>query len=356
MDRKYKILILGRRNKNPFFDSIEKYSKHDYVYGDVSDFKTTYDFVLINWPELLIDNKANVDNETTSFKNAVLNWQGNFKIIYLVHNFKPHTNATKERLEMYKVVYEVSDIFIHMGSKSLELLQREFPSKAHYKIPHPLYEFPFKFYEKASARKILNIDSETKVVVAPGTIRKDKERTLVIDAFNAVQSKNKLLLVPRMKWQKSNIEFRGRHMLKRFFDVKKAIERRINKPKKDMRFGYGFIPFDDFSLQLSSADIIIIPRLDVLNSGNLFLGLSYKKIVVGPDIGNIVEFLDEFDLPRFKIEDSSSLKKAMLFAEHLVEIGYEPSQKKLNTLKANVIADKWDQMYNSEYHKSNKSK
>lgn len=62
---------------------------------------------------------------------------------------------------------------------------------------------------------------------------------------------------------------------------------------------------------MSAADLVFIPRIDILNSGNVFLGLTFNKIVVGPAVGNIEEQLKELDLPVFDPKKRKSVIVAL---------------------------------------------
>ena len=55
---------------------------------------------------------------------------------------------------------------------------------------------------------------------------------------------------------------------------------------------------------------IVIPRVDSLNSGNVFLCFTFARQVIGPDIGNIGEVLKVTGNPVYVPEKISTLKDA----------------------------------------------
>ena len=60
-----------------------------------------------------------------------------------------------------------------------------------------------------------------------------------------------------------------------------------------------------------AADIVIIPRLNQLNSGLVYLAFTFSKIVVGPDIGNIGVILRKTGNFVFKPGDIDSYTLAL---------------------------------------------
>ena len=64
-----------------------------------------------------------------------------------------------------------------------------------------------------------------------------------------------------------------------------------------------------------AADVVLIQRLDILNSGNLPMAYHAGKVVVGPDVGNVGQILRETGNFTFDSHDIgspvSALQKAL---------------------------------------------
>ena len=167
-------------------------------------------------------------------------------------------------------------------------------------IYHPLYRSTFKLPEQNEARVKLGIDKEALVVVAPGNIRSYKERDMVLKAFKSLEIKNKVLICTNVHLEIRH-DFPGRNRLKQVVDVKEILKKSFKKKHQppEFLFSYTFIPQEELELRLAAADIVLIPRINTLNSGNVFLGLSFNKKLVGPECGNIKEQLREQNLPTF---------------------------------------------------------
>ncbi|WNH09629.1 hypothetical protein [Thalassobellus suaedae] len=223
-----------------------------------------------------------------------------------------------------------------------------YPGVIHQYIPHPLYSTSFKNFDKVDARTQLGIKADKHLVVVPGNVRLKEERDLILKAFNSLKLKNKLLLIPNMYKKEVSIEFKGRHLLKKLIDVKKVLEYFCNKDYiKKYQFEYGFTDIDRLSLILSASDVVFIPRINALNSGNVFLGFTYKKVVVGPDIGNIGEELKNNRFPVFNPYNQDSIVKALerglnMNVKSRKKVDFEKIWKKYNP---NIISKQYDDFF-----------
>ena len=72
-----------------------------------------------------------------------------------------------------------------------------------------------------------------------------------------------------------------------------------------------FIDQDEVQKYLLLADTLVIARMDQLNSGDLFLGLTFKKKIVVPKFGNLIEILEGLDVFSYIPGNEVSLQKAM---------------------------------------------
>ncbi len=88
--------------------------------------------------------------------------------------------------------------------------------------------------------------------------------------------------------------------------------------QKQVKVCEGFLPEDEVQDYLNAADILIIPRINSLNSGNVALGLTFGKVIVGPDTGVIGETLRATGNPVFDPQNRKSLAVALLLARDLL--------------------------------------
>lgn len=337
------VFIPSKKDANPFFDEIMFHSKNTFVFDNYKNYNPSFKVVLIHWPEQLFDwNEPTIEN-LVELKNEIKLWKKHAKIIYVVHNLERHYGMTPQYTALYNLIESNCSFMVHFGKYSCALFKFKFPSIVHKVIQHPLYKKSFEIYDKSYAREHLNIGKNEVVIIAPGSIRNIEERKMILKLFKNIPQKNKVLIVPRMYWVRFKHEFKGRALLKKVFDVKKIYETYINKKKyknSQYKLGYQFLKNEELSLLMSAADIVFIPRIKILNSGNVFLGLTYKKIIVGPRVGNITEVLDMFEFPSFEPNNSKSIRKALNEA-----LKMDRSKEKCynnDSFKPIVIAKQWD--------------
>lgn len=308
-----KIFIPSHKDPNPFFDEISLTSKHTYVFDHYTRYKKDFKIVNFHWPEAIFGWREPSQQELDKLEEEILEWKKHSILVYTRHDAKRHEGMTPAFQRLFQIIEENVNGFIHLGKISLQQMSRKFPKASHQVIFHPLYTNTLHPVEKKVARESLQIEHNDFVVIAPGRIRSGEERDMVLRAFHSLHVKNKVLISNNMLPFRHNLEFPGRVKLKRIIDVNKVItlfkEKKYKPPK--YLFHYGFSNSEDLALMMSAADIVFIPRINVLNSGNIYLGLTFKKIVVGPSVGNLEEQLKKFNFPLFDPHDAGSIKRAL---------------------------------------------
>ena len=259
-----------------------------------------YDIIHLHWPEYLFKWKLPTDVELLLLEKVLKKWQEkSTKIVITRHNFLPH-QPNPERFEtLYEFVYKNVDAVIHMGKHSeIEYLERyknlipEHQVQA--QIPHPIFTNYPNTVSKKEARKHLNIGSNTKVMLVFGEVRKASEKNLVLEAFDAIDKKDKLLIAPGWKFSKTKEPINSLKWLK----VKQSKKYRITQE---------FIKNQRVQHYFKAANFVFLPRIDTLNSGVPFLAAAFQTSILGINQGNIGEVLKEFSMPIFLTENSKDL-------------------------------------------------
>lgn len=341
------VFIPAKKEANPFFDEIMKYSKHTFIFESYKKYDDVYKIVLIHWPEQIFNWIEPSLEQLQELSNNITIWKRTAKIIYVVHNLERHYGMTENFNKLYQLIEDNCDCMVHMGSYSCNLFKTRYLNKQHQIINHPLYENSFKVYSKEVARKKLNIAKDAIIIIAPGTIRNDEESKLVLNSFKKIKNKKKILIVPRMLPFEFPFEFKGRTYLKRFVDVKKhyIAFKKWQYAKSNYIFNYSFLSRDNLALLMSASDIVFIPRIKILNSGNVFLAMTFNKIMLGPNQGNLTEIFNQFKLPYFDPNNKNSISKAMKLAVNLVENEhFKYNVDLLNEFKPLNIAKQWDNL------------
>ncbi|MCS4181991.1 glycosyltransferase involved in cell wall biosynthesis [Salinibacter ruber] len=321
-------VIIGCDSQNPYESqlsrSLSSHRKIDEVEDSLYKFwvqPDEADILHIQWPEALYSWKKLQPWKMARLANVLDEWASTASIVTTVHNHKPHNLDNWKRL--YRLVYQNSDGIIHLGEASRRwfLDRYDFASeKEHAVIPHGNYTcFPDRV-TSSEARERLDINSEDWVCLSFGEIRHSEERDLLVEAFDHLGARSKKLLIA------GRLPPLSRRRL-RYWRLK--YDPRINIHE-------GWIPDEEVQLYLRAADVLVIPREGVLNSGNVALGFTFGRPVVGPDEGVIGEVLSKTGNPTHEPGNPKAL------AEAVEEV--KGSQEKLGTRNKNYATEKmnWD--------------
>lgn len=205
-----------------------------------------------------------------------------------------------------------------------------------------------------TSRNKLGLPTDKFIILTFGSYRNEEEQRLVVDAFEHLPMSDKFLLAPgfynncftNRKTPIQNL-LRYRTQKKKFrLDTNRALQ--LHEKISNTELPYYF----------SAADIVLIQRKEILNSGNVPMALFFHKVVAGPKFGNIGELLDLTGNPTFDLTDSHSVIEAVAHARQLANTGYgeknaEFARQNMNT---ELIAQKtilcYQQIYNLTLHEN----
>lgn len=264
-----------------------------------------YNIYHFQWPECIFNWREPSQNELIELNKRIKELKSFAKIVSTMHNEIPHYSNTTHFRELYKIIYSNSDAIIHLGEFSKNKYDRIYPAVKSIIIPHGIYEnFPNKIF-KDDARKILRISKDDIVFIFVGNIRSKIERDLLLNGFSKFNEKNKKLIILR-----GNIIWGTFRLFRIINKIGIFIRNKIIWEKE-------FVSEERMQIFLNAADIMIIPRIKPLNSGNLVLGFTFGKVVIGPDYGNVGEILRKTSNPIFVPDSLDSLVLAMKKARDL---------------------------------------
>ncbi len=316
-----KIFLPFKNEFNPYLEEVIGNSGNRFIYGDYRDYNPDFDIVNIHWPEAIFNWEEPTQKALDKLERNLIEWKKNSLLVYTKHDFQRNKGTTPNFNCLFNLVESYSDVFIHLGLYSKEKYRMLYPEAKHEIIHHPLFEKKLMNTSKFRAREKLGIDQNARVIMIPGTIRSFKERDMVLRSFKSLKLKNKVLVSTNMRAE-LRFDFRGRIRLKNLFDVQKFVVNRFKQKHQPPGYFFNYSPMsdEDLSIRMSAADVIMVPRKDNLNSGIVFLGLTYQKVVVGPGVGNIQEQLKELNFPIFDPDSVPSIVRAL-------EKGFQLSDK-----------------------------
>lgn len=257
-----------------------------------------YDLIFFQWPEAVLSKKQVEDEDIEVIKTQLKAVKNVVPLVVTVHNFHPHNN-NKFIKRVYDLIYEYVDAFHHMGDFSYCKMKQMYPNAYHFIIPHPIYFEGLKTIPVNICKKKFKLPLKKPVILAFGDFRSEGERRLFINLSHNLYFKC-LMWAPKFN---------------RYINIERTsfskIVTRILYNLHGIKMFRGPIS-DDVAVEMARAsDVIFIQREDILNSGNLPLGFSAGKIVVGPNVGNVGVILQNTGNPVFDPADFTSVIKAI---------------------------------------------
>lgn len=262
-----------------------------------------FDIIHFHWIEELFGWDAPGSKDIEQLTDRIKFWKKcGAKIICTIHNIRPHLFPAEIGFECYSRIFELTDLFIHHGEVSKKLLKNEYNSafdkyQIHAPIPHGLFTRYEKNVKRPDAREYLRLKPDDFMMLAFGRIRDFNENELILKSFRLLKDKKKKLFIPNYKFSERRPE---RYLQKAMLLINKNVYVRNS-----------FVPEEIVPFYFISSDLVFIPRLNILNSGNLVLGFYYEKVVVGPDKGVVGEILKKTGNPVFTPGEDSSLAEAV---------------------------------------------
>lgn len=302
---------------------------------------TAYDIVHIQWPNLLFDELHNSREQLCRSLTAIR--QSKTVLVCTCHNIRPHYNAAAGINEAYRLVYTHCDYIQHLGSRSIALLQEAYPEMTaeHVIIPHHTYDHLYTFdVDAKAARQSLHIPTDKHVLLSFGEFRSNEERRLLIQLSRQLGSDYHILAPGfffRKIWQPNP--------LKTVFNIVRTFFYNLWAASAHIHIAHHYITDEELPRYLAAADVLLIQRLHILNSGNVPLAMLAGLPIVGPDTGNVGSLLRETHNFVFPTADLSSLPLLVQKAVSHPKIGTDNRAYAEKNLTTDAIACKLAAFY-----------
>ena len=278
-------------------------------------------------------------------------WSERAVLVITRHVLLPHDALHDPRWErLYELVYRYCDGVAHFAQASIEEFRQRYAGTkwvrgvepVHVAIPHHNYISLPNTVSREAARKTLGIPPQAKVMLVFGAIRNDAERQLIHDTFRGLGIPGKHLLVSRWRETLAKVSWiRLKYWIRDLTRLYYRLHPRYH-------FNYSFVEEEDTQLYLNAADVLFIPRFHVLNSGNVTLGMTFGRVVVGPDSWDVGELLREMDNPVFDPDRPETAVEAVEEAFRLAREGTVPAanrEKALEEWGAEPCAEEYVALY-----------
>jgi len=238
----------------------------------------------VHWPEALYRwaSRKPVDQaaQETIARFIALRSVG-VKIVWTVHNLAPHEYMDDPVDQgVYSALAQLADVIAHHCPYSVEALHKRYGAPAHaieVIIPHGHYFGYPRGIGRTKARKRLSLAEDEVVFLSFGIIRAYKGLNFILEAFDKTPVKRKRLLIAG-RFQPAH---RRKSVAERWF----LTRLRYMTPRVSLHLGV--VPIADVQVFLDASDVVVLGHSRGLNSGLVPLGMTFGKVVVGPDIGCI---------------------------------------------------------------------
>jgi beta-1,4-mannosyltransferase len=202
----------------------------------------------------------------------------NVRLVWTIHNVRGHEQwHPRLSAKMWRWFTRRVDGYIALTPSGRDQALRAYPDlveRPWFVIPHGHYrdEYP-DCVSREVARQTLGLPLDVPVVGFFGTIRAYKNVPSLLTAFRNV---------PNADWR---LVVAGR-------PVAPELATEIKRSEGDdgrIRLDLDFVPPDRVQFYLRSADLVVFPYRDILNSGSALLALSFDRPILVPERGAMAE-------------------------------------------------------------------
>jgi len=246
------------------------------------------------------------------------------QVVCIADNIIPHEPKPGDQLFTRYFVKPV-DSFITMSEKVKEDLLVFAPNKPTVFIPHPLYD---NFGEKISkdlARKHLNIETDAKIILFFGFIRKYKGLDILLDSIKILQQSNptlKLLIAGE------------------FYDDEKSYKEQIDKLgiEQQLILRTNFINDNEVKYYLCASDVIVQPYRSATQSGVTPLAYHFEIPMIVTNVGGLAALVPDNKVGLIAEPNAASI------AEKIIQFFNNGEKQYLPFLKEEKKKYSWSKM------------
>ena len=200
------------------------------------------------------------------------------KIICIADNVLPHEKRFGDK-QFTGYFLKPVDAFITMSEKVMHDL-RLFTHKPARQVVHPLYDNFGQKIDKAEARKYLDLEPASNIILFFGFIRNYKGLDLLLEAMSVLKQTSNI------KQQTSNIKLL---IAGEFYEDRKPYDEIIAKYDlaSSLILRTNFIADSDVKYYLSAADFVIQPYRKATQSGVTPLAYHFEKPMLVTNVGGL---------------------------------------------------------------------
>ena len=235
------------------------------------------------------------------------------KVICIADNIFPHEKRPGDKV-FTKYFLKPVDGFITMSQKVLADLKQFAKNKPAKFVPHPLYDNFGEIISKKEARKKLGINSDDRVLLFFGFIRKYKGLDILLEAMQVLKAQPddqnlKLLIAGE------------------FYEDEKNYQYLLNDPaiKSSLILHTNFISDSEVKFYLCAADCVVQPYRSATQSGVTPLAYHFEKPMIVTNVGGLPSLVPDRKVGLIAEPDAHSIAEKISLYFELGETFFLPT-------------------------------
>ena len=199
------------------------------------------------------------------------------RIVAITDNIIPHEKRPGD-IPFTRYFLKSCDAFITMSEKVLNDLRQFEKVKPAQQVLHPLYDNFGEPIPKEEARQKLGIDTNARIVLFFGFIRKYKGLDILFEAMNLLKQ------TTNNKQQTINLLVAGE-----FYEDAKPFQEQIKRLniEDSLILRTDFIPDSEVKYYMCAADVVIQPYRNATQSGVTPLAYHFEKPMIVTNVGSL---------------------------------------------------------------------
>ena len=195
-------------------------------------------------------------------------------------------------------------MIFHLGEYSKKIFEERFSLAQNVLLPHHVYDTLYnQVQDPLNARTRNGFKKNDKILLCFGAIRNDAERNMLVELSGQLKEFHIKLWVP---------SFYRVYNRRNLCEVLKYLFYKLKYSNIKMQMGY--TSDAELPSYFAASDVSFIPRMKILNSGNVPLAMFFGKVIVGPNVGNVGLLLSSTGNFCFNVSDRSSILPCVLDA------------------------------------------